>query len=115
MSEHVLNIFLDLFLSVITFGLYNLYVQAKQMDAVNHMIKQDKYGFWQWLFFTLVTLGLYHIYHEYKKSEDIEKACGKQQSMLPLVSLVLTVAGLFFVADAIQQSEINAYFGQISL
>ena len=113
--RHARNIFLDLVFTVITFGLYNLYVQAKQMDAVNDMLKRDKYSFIKWIFFSIVTFGLYHVYHEFVMSQDIEEATGRQHSMLPVITIVLSLSGLHFVADAIQQSEINKYYGQDSI
>lgn len=85
------------------------------MDAVNDMIRQEKYSFVKWLIFSFFTFGMYHIYHEYIKSKDIERACGRNDSMMPFISIILTAFALSFVADAIQQAEINRYYGDDSL
>lgn len=37
-GEHVRNIVHDLILTLITFGLFNLYVQSRQMRAVNALL-----------------------------------------------------------------------------
>src|SRR5687767_134718 len=110
-SEHIMNIVLSLVLTLVTCGLYNLYWQHRQMLAVNDLLGETKYQFWPWLLFTLVTLGLYHVYHEYRMSEDIARLTRPEQKHDGLIAILLTVFGLPFVADAIQQSYINAYFG----
>ncbi len=114
-SLHIRSIALDIVLSVLTCMLYNIYWQYKQMGAINAMIKQEKYSFSIWLILTLITCGLYHIYHEYRKSQDIDRALGRTNSNEPLVMVLLTVLGLSIVADAIQQSSINSYFGDHGL
>ncbi len=114
-TEHVRSIALDLILTILTFGFYNLYVQHRQMKAINRMIGQDKYRFWPWFLLSLITLGMYHVYHEYRKSAEIALARGRPDSNEPIVSVVLCLFGFFIVADSIQQSEINKFFGSSAL
>lgn len=114
-QSFVRNIALDLVLTLLLCGLFNLYVQYKQMQAVNYMLGEQKYNFLPWLLLTIVTCGLYHIYHEYRKSTDIAKSSNEPSSSEPVVSIVLTCVGLAFVADAVQQSSINAYFGNTEI
>lgn len=114
-SEYVTNIAWDIIWTVLTCGLYNIYVQYRQIHAVNAMLKQDKYHFGWWALFTLVTFGLYHIYHEYRISEDIAKLVNEPQSSLPIISIICTVLGVWIVADAIQQTYINRFYGVHSL
>lgn len=104
-----------LVLTLVTCGLYNFYWQYQQMLAVNEMLGEQKYSFWLWLLLTIVTCGLYHVYHEYRMSEDIARLCERPDKNDGLVSLLLTLFALSIVADAIQQSHINAYFGDTSL
>lgn len=108
---HVRSIPLDIVLTIVTCGLFNLWVQYKQCEAVNDMIKQPKYSFLFWVLFCLITCGLYHIYHEYRKSSDIAEVLKKDPGSAGLISIVLTVFGLWIINDAIQQSEINRYYG----
>jgi hypothetical protein len=113
--EYVRNIALDLILTLLTLGLYNLWVQHRQMVAVNAMLRQDKYSFWRWFLLSLVTCGIYHVYHEFRKSEDIARVLGRPGSNDGLVNLILTIIALGFIADAIQQSRINEYYGSTAL
>lgn len=113
--NHVRSIPLDIILTLITFGLFNLYVQNRQMKAVNVMIREERYSFWLWLLLVIVTGGLYHIYHEYRMSNDIAKAMGDSSTNEGILAVVLTVCLLWIVADAIQQSHINRYFGSHKL
>jgi len=110
-SPHVRSIAFDLVLTIITFGLFNLWVQHKQMQAVNAMLGEPRYSFWLWLLFTIVTAGLYHIYHEYRISSDIAHKLAVEPGQEALRSVILTCLGLWIVEDAIQQSQINRYFG----
>lgn len=114
-QRHVRNIALDIVLTLITCGLFNIYVQYKQMEAVNDMLKENRYNFVLWLILAIITCGLYHIYHEYRKSSDIARVLKKDQGSAGLVAIILTVVGLMIINDAIQQSEINSFYGNSSL
>lgn len=114
-SEHVRPIALSLILTLVTCGLYNFYWQYLQMLAANEMLGSEKYRFLPWLAFTLVTCGIYHIYHEYRMSVDIAQVLGRDTKNDALISVLLSVFGLSLVVDAIQQSQINAYYGDDAL
>lgn len=111
MSPHVRSIVKDLVLTLITFGLYNLWVQKKQIEALNAMVGEERYHFWMWLLLTLVTCGLYHIYHEYRISTDIARKLEQNPGQDGLIAVILSAMGLWIVVDAIQQSQINRYYG----
>ena len=113
-SEYVRSIPFDIILALVTCGLFNLWVQARQMEAVNAMIREEKYSFLPWFLFTLITCGLYHIYHEYRMSNDIASVTGGSDNDA-LISIVLCIFGLALVVDAIQQSHINRYYGSNAL
>ncbi len=114
-SEHIRNIGLDIVLTIITCGLFNIYLQYRQMIAVNTMIREIKYKFIPWLLLSIVTCGLYHIYHEWRKSSDIAIVLGKTESQEPIITVLLSIFGLSIVADAIQQAEINKFYGSTAL
>ncbi|MCX6129897.1 MAG: DUF4234 domain-containing protein [Proteobacteria bacterium] len=101
----------DIILTLMLCGLWNFWVQARQMRAVNFIVGERKYKFWRWFLLCLITCGLYHIYHEYRLSQDIAVALGRAQSDTPIVHLLLCLVGLSIVTDALQQAEINQYFG----
>lgn len=114
--QYVRSVAADIILTLITCGLWNIWVQARQMRAVNFMINKEKYRFWIWAGLTLITCGLWHIYHEFRLSQDISLAMGKGPSDIsPVVHLLLSVFALSIIADALQQAEINNYFGSHEL
>lgn len=114
--DYVRSVAADIILTIVTCGLWNIWVQARQMRAVNFMINKEKYSFWIWAGLTLITCGLWHIYHEFRLSQDISLAMGKGPSdMSPVVHLLLSIFALSIIADALQQAEINSYFGNIDL
>lgn len=112
---HVRNIAFDIVLTLLTCFLYNFYIQYKQCEAVNDMLGQPKYSFVSWLLLTIITCGLYHIYHEYRKSSDIAECNGKPADSAGLTAILLTIFGMSIILDAIQQGEINSYYGNKSL
>lgn len=114
-SEHVRNIGMDVVWTILTCGMFNIYLQYRQMLAVNAMLRQNKYQFWPWFLLSIITCGLYHIYHEWRKSTDIAQVLKKPESQEPVVNVLLCVFGLYIVADAIQQAEINKYYGSTAL
>jgi hypothetical protein len=118
-SEHVRSIATDLVLTVLTCGLFNIYVQYKQMVTVNAMLNEQKYHFTPWLLLSLITCGLYHVYHEYRKSDDIVRVMRQAGHSVsdsePLLSIVLTSFGLHIIADALQQVQINKFYGDVKL
>ncbi len=110
------NIALDVILSVITCGIYWFFWQARQMRAINYLLGHERYSFWLWFFLTLITCGLYNIYYEYYMAQGIVEAQDSRGYLrskdLPVLSLILTIIGLNIVTDAIQQNEINKFFGK---
>lgn len=114
--NYVRSVAIDIILTIVTCGLWNIWVQARQMRAVNFMINKEKYRFWIWAGLTLITCGLWHLYHEFRLSQDISIAMGKGPSDIsPVVHLLLSIFALSIIADALQQAEINSYFGSTEL
>lgn len=111
-SPYVRNIALDLIITILTCGLFNFYVQYQQILALNEMLKTPKYDFLKWLVLCIITCGLYHIYHEYRMSQDLAILLKKNNDQDSLIAVLLTFFGLSIVLDAIQQSDINAYYGK---
>lgn len=107
----VRNIGLDLVITILTCGLFNIYIQYQQILALNDMLKQQKYDFISWLLFCIITCGFYHIYHEYRISTDLARLLNKPEDQSALISVILTIFGVSIILDAIQQSEINRYYG----
>ena len=110
------NIALDVVLSIITCGIYWFFWQARQMRALNYLLQEQRYNFWLWFALTIITCSLFNIYYEYYMAQGLVEVQGREgrplSKDLPVLSLVLTILGLNIVTDAIQQNEINKFFGQ---
>lgn len=110
-SEFVSSVLFDIILTIITCGIFNLFVQHRQIKAVNYMIKSHKYNFWKWLFFSIITCGIYHVYYEYMMAGDLNSVIeDKSPNFQPMV-LILAIFAMPVIADAIMQSKINKHFG----
>jgi len=108
------NIALDVILTIITCSIYWFFWQARQIRALNYMLKEQRFNFVLWFFVSILTCFLFNIYYEYimaKAIVEIQKREGMPPSNdLPVISLILSLFGLHVVTDAIQQYEINKYF-----
>ena len=102
------SIALDLILTILLCGLWNLIVQHKQIETLNYLLKEERYSFWKVYLLSLLTCGIYFIFHEYKKAEEIAKITAKDSDSDPLLAVVLSIFGLSIVFDAIAQSKLNA-------
>ncbi|HEY3275436.1 MAG TPA: DUF4234 domain-containing protein [Syntrophorhabdaceae bacterium] len=115
-EKFVSSILLDIILWIITCGIYGLFWTARQMKAVNYLLGREKFSFLKWLLFCLITCGIYHIFYEYSMAQSLVEVQGRLgrpvASSLPVISVILSVIGLYIVADAIQQDEINRLFGR---
>jgi hypothetical protein len=108
------NVATDVVLSIVTCGIYNLFWQARQFRTLNAFQGTTEFRFWSWFLLTLVTCGVYHVYTQYRMGAVITEINRRIErppnENLALISLLLSIFGLVLVADAIQQSEINAFF-----
>ena len=113
------NILLAVIFTIITLGIYYLFWQNHQMKAWNRLLGREKFNFWKWFVLSIFTFGLYHVYHEYVMGQDmieIQKLYNKPVSPnLPLVSVLLAIFGVPFIADAIQQYELHKLYGRDGL
>ena len=105
------NIALDIIFSIITCGIYWFFWQARQIRALNYMLREERFSFLLWFLLTIATCGLFNIYYEYIMAQgivEVQRREGKPiTNELPVLSLVLSIFGLHMITDAIQQNEIN--------
>ncbi len=99
-------------LTFLTCGIYSLLWQDLQIRTINALLGRDELSFWRWLGLTLLTCGLYHIYHEYIMARyilEIQHLRGVQtpDEDLPMIALILSIVGLPFITDAIEQKTLN--------
>lgn len=108
------NIAVSVLLSLITFGIYLLYWQYKQMETLNAWLGKHEYYFWRWFFLSIITCGIYEVFEEYKMSQSINWVENKYNlpvhRNLPITAVLLTLFGLGFVTTAIQQHHINKFY-----
>ena len=116
--EGVRSIVVDLLLTVITCGLYGLYWQYKQMETLNAWLRRKDFSFGLWLLLSIITCGIFAMYYEYKMAKGINEIQEQNNlrvaSDLPLICLILAIFQLVFVSLAIQQLEINKFYGATS-
>ena len=113
--EGIRSIPVDLILTIITCGIYGLFWQYKQMEALNGWLRRRDFSFGLWLLLSIITCGIFAMYYEYKMAKGINEI-QEQNNLrvagdLPLICLLLTIFGLAFVSLAIQQLEINKFYG----
>lgn len=115
-GRYTSGIVADILLSLITCGIYGLFWQARQMRALNHLLREERFSFIKWLLLTLITCGIYHIYYEYLMGQaimEVQRRMGRPVSSdLPLLSVLLAIFGFSIAADAVQQNEINKFFSR---
>lgn len=102
------SIILDLILVLLTGGLWNIWMQYRQIRDFNK-VSTHKYSFFKWAFFSLITFFLYHIYHEYKLTRDMVKEVDPtaDAEILGLIAGVISATGLWVFVDLYQQELLN--------
>lgn len=106
------SIIADIVLTIITLGIWNLWVQLRQIYDVNQLLGQKKFpeSILKLLFFTLITLGFYFIYHEIMMTRALHRLnYGKSYFLLNIIVGFLTFFGLWFIVDSYQQNLLNRY------
>ena len=110
-ARYYLSIPLYLILTLLTFGIFNLYWNYLQMQACNGLLNRVEFRFGYWILFTLLTCGIYHIFYQYKMGTaivELQRNYGAAVfDALPVISVIVTVLGLSIVVDCIHQHEIN--------
>lgn len=108
----VVNIAVAILLSLVTCGIYTLFWQNRQINALNGFLGRKEFNFWMWFLLSIITCGIFGMYYEYKMADginEIKEAHGRRvDGNLPLICLLLSIFGLGLVSIAIQQNEINA-------
>jgi len=102
--------------SLLTCGIYVLFWQFKKMAVLNSWLGREELNFWLYAGLSIVTCGLFAVYYEYKTAQAIneiqESNDMRVNSELPLISLLLSLFGLSLVSLAIQQADINKFYGE---
>lgn len=108
MRKH--SILMDIFLTLITAGLFNLWVQIRQIWDANEMLDEDVFGIFKLIFLSLVTFGIYFAYHEYKMTRLLhEKLYGHRYPEIEVACGIATFFALWFFVDSYQQVLMNQW------
>jgi hypothetical protein len=104
------SIFKDILFTFLTLGLFNIWVQFRQMVDTNLILGKDEFSPLKTLVFSVWTLGAYFAYHEYTLTRTLQKLVYHDDDWTkPLWTIPATIFGLWFLVDSYQQSLINLY------
>lgn len=104
MKQH--NILIDCILLIITFGIWNIYMQYRQIQDMKTF--STNYSFLKWALLSLITFGIYHVYHEYKMTKDICLFLEIPSNRIyALFSAIGSLSGLWIIVDLFQQDLLN--------
>jgi hypothetical protein len=110
-SEYKRDIGLVIVYTIITCGIYDLFLNYNQMMACNRLVGREEINFGKWLLFSIITCGIYTIYYQYCMGTvilEIQQRQGKVTfENLPLVSLLGSIFGGSLIIDLIHQNELN--------
>ncbi|MBD64764.1 MAG: hypothetical protein CME62_06130 [Halobacteriovoraceae bacterium] len=104
------NLIIDFILILLTGGLWNIWMQYRQIRDFNTWLGMKKYSFLFWLILTIITFGLYHIYHEYKLTRDMYQFITKSPNgfEVGLIAGIISATGAWIFVDLYQQSILNS-------
>jgi uncharacterized membrane protein YhhN len=109
MMDYRRNVALDLVLTVLLCGLWNLIVQYEQCKTINALLKTPRFVYWKVGLLSLVTCGVYFIYYEYQKTLALQELTGKRDDSETVLAVVLSIVGFNWVWDAVYQTKLNEY------
>lgn len=105
------SILIDILLTLFTGGLWNLWVQYRQVRDSNEVLPEDQQkSFILLVLFTLITFGLYFVWHEFRLTRELHSLVyGSERLEIEILCAVASFFGLWFVVDSYQQSLMNEY------
>lgn len=113
--EAVVGVGTGILLTLITCGIYYFFWQYRQMQALNGWLERDEFDFFTWLLLSILTCGIFAVYYEYKMAKginDVQEKIGQRvNGDLALLSVLLAVFGVGIASVAIQQMDINRFYG----
>ena len=114
--DGVRSIALGVVFSILTLGIYYCYWQYKQMETLNAWLGREEYNFVLWLVLFFLTCGIFELYYEYQMARginEIQENNGLHTNQdLALICVLVSIFSLGLAATAIQQWEINKFYGE---
>lgn len=110
------SILIDILLTILTAGLFNLWVQYRQIRDSNTLVPEgERKSFLLMLLFSFLTFGIYFIWHEFKLTRDLHRVTyGHEIPGVEVLCGVGTFFGMWFIVDSYQQNLLNEYIEQKS-
>lgn len=101
----------DVFLTVITLGFWNLYVQLRQISFMNKLKPDNGIpSIFFIIIFSFLTFGLYFCYHEYRMAKKLHEVLGlEDQELVEVLCGLATFFGAWILTDLYQQYLINSF------
>lgn len=110
-TEHRIDVAAGIIFSVVTCGIYNIYWNYRQIEAMNALLGRREFDFLKWALLTILSCGLYHFYFEYRMGAELqawlEQNDRKVNPNLAVIGLILSLFALWVLADAVYQHELN--------
>jgi Domain of unknown function (DUF4234) len=114
--EAVRSIAMCVVLSLVTCGIYGMYWQYKQFQTVNAWLGREEHNFLMYLVLSIITCGIYSIYYEYRFAQTVQEVQRSRgmavNENLPLIAVLMAFLGFYIITWAIEQQEINAWYGE---
>ena len=115
-AEAVRGIGACIILTLVTCGFYGMYWQYMQFKTLNAWLGRSEHNYVAYLLLSIVTCGIYGLYYEYKFAlsiQEVQRTRGMQVNEgLPVLAIVFALFGLAIVTWAIEQTEINRWYGE---
>lgn len=108
------SIIIDILLTIFTGGLWNIWVQYRQIRDSNYILPEDQQkSFLFLILLTFITFGLYFVWHEFKLTKHLHIAVYNTEKFeVELLCGIASFFGLWFIVDSYQQTLINEYIEQ---
>lgn len=105
------SILIDILLTLLTGGLWNLWVQYRQVRDTNLVLPEGQQkSFILLILFSLLSFGLYFVWHEFKLTKELHiLVYGSDRMEIEILCGVASFFGLWFIVDSYQQTLINEF------
>jgi Domain of unknown function (DUF4234) len=99
----------DILLTILTVGLWNFYVQFRQIQDTNALLgREEMPSFTKTMILSIITIGIYFGWFEYKMAKELHLITyGQRRPGLEYAIGIFSWMGLWFVVDLYQQDLIN--------
>ena len=103
------SVILDILFTFLTFGIWNLWVQVRQVDVVNQLAGEKVFRPMLVIFLlSIFTFGLYFCYHEFKMTRTLHKLKNGHVNLpIEILTGIIYIPYIWVITDSYQQTMIN--------